>query len=218
MTSLQKPVALIEGRVVHKTNNALKITFTDGPDSEPLAVGIQGAGDGRGAKTAILFGFKNGGPGRHVLTYADGATLGVHSRERQPTILTRGPAELATIERGATSTARAVGGTPIVTFAGLPGEARTPDVFRLVATDRRGALVAYLDVIRRVPGWSLMKALDGLDDAFIWMNRAGAPLKTPLLGTRLAMVRETDDVERDVLLGACVDITLGLRPYITEMD
>jgi hypothetical protein len=218
MTAQQKPVAIIEGRVVHKANNALKITFVDGPDRAPLAVGVQGAGDGRGAKAAILFGFKNGGPGRHVLTYADGATLRVHSRERQPTLLTRGPAELATVERGATSTARAVGGTPILTFAGLPGQARTPEVFRLVVNDRRGALVAYLDVIRRAKGWSLMKALDGLEDALFWMDRAGQPLKTPLLGTRLALVREADDVERDVLLGACVDITLGLRPYIREMD
>jgi hypothetical protein len=78
--------------------------------------------------------------------------------------------------------------------------------------------VAYLDVIRRVGGWSLMKAVDDLSTELYWWNHAGEPLKTPLLGTRLAMMRQVDDVERDVLLGACVDIALGLRPYIREMD
>jgi hypothetical protein len=217
MTGPQAPVALIEGRVVHKANNALKITFRNGPD-EPFAVGVQGAGDGAGAKAAILFGFKNGGPGRHVLTFTDGAVVGVHSRERQPTILTRGPAELATVERGRTSTARAVGGTPILTFAPAAEDAKTPDVFRLVVTDPRGQLVAHFDVIRRVGGWSLMKAIDAVDDMYIWWDQAGQPMKTPLLGTRLALARQLSLVERDVLLGACVDITLGLRPYVKEMD
>jgi hypothetical protein len=165
----------------------------------------------------MLFGLRNGGPGRHVLRYTDGATLGVHSRVRQPTVLTRGPAELASIERGKTSTARVVGGAAILTFAAAP-EPVTPDVFRLVVTDPRQVPVARLDVIRRVGGWSLMRALNALDDVYVWWDRAGQPLATPLLGTRLALLRPVDDIERDVLLGACVDIALGLRPYITEMD
>jgi hypothetical protein len=214
--SADKPVALIEGRVVHKTNNALKITFNDGP-GDPLAVGVQGAGDGRGAKAAILFGFKNGGTGRHVLTYADGSTLGVHSRDAEPTVLSRGDVELGTVTRGATSTAYAAGGTPILTFAAAPAEATTADVFRMDITAPDGTLVAHLDVIRRVSGWAVMRAIDAAEDLYIWWDRAGEPLKTPLLGTRLTVVRPISDVERDVLLGACVDIALGLRPYISEM-
>jgi hypothetical protein len=202
---------------VHKTSNALQITFNDGP-GDPIGVGVQGAGDGKGAKAAILFGFKNGGAGRHVLTYADGSTLGVHSRDKQPTLITRGEVELATVDRGATSTARAAGGTPILSFGPAPDDAKTPEVFRMVVTAPDGTLVAHLDVIRKVAGWSLMRALNDLDDMYIWWDRAGAALKTPLLGTRLALVRPVSDVERDVLLGACVDITLGLRPYMAEMN
>jgi hypothetical protein len=88
----------------------------------------------------------------------------------------------------------------------------------MVVTAPDGTLVAHLDVIRKVAGWSLMRALNDLDDMYIWWDRAGAALKTPLLGTRLALVRPVSDVERDVLLGACVDITLGLRPYMAEMN
>ena len=112
----------------------------------------------------MLFGLRNGGPGRHVLRYTDGATLGVHSRVRQPTVLTRGPAELASIERGATRRAGR-GRCGVLTFAAGP-EPVTPDVFRLVVTDPRQVPVARLDVIRRVAGWSEMKALNAAEEAY----------------------------------------------------
>ena len=201
--------------MAHKTNNALRIVFNDGP-GDPMATGVQGAGDGKGAKAAILFGFKNGGTGKHVLTYADGSTLTVQSKDAAPTVMSRGEVEYATVERGETSTARAAGGTPILTFAQAP-EDSTPDIYRLVVNAPDGSRVAHLDVIRKVAGWSVVDAINAVDDMFIWWDRAGQPLKTPLLGTRLAVSRPLSDIEKDVLLGACVDITLGLRPYTKSM-
>ena len=88
---------IFEGRCVHKASNALQITFHDGPD-EPFAVGVQGAGDSRGKRLGILFGFKNGGPGNHLVTYRDGSVLGVSSRDLAPTVLTRDGVEIATVE------------------------------------------------------------------------------------------------------------------------
>lgn len=217
MTTPQPPGLLIEGRVAHKTSNALKIDFSSGPDA-PIAVGVQGAGDGRGAKTAILFGFKNGGTGRHVITFTDGTTMGVHSREQQPTLLSRDGSDFATIERGDTSTAVDTAGRAIVHFSPDPVEDRTPDVFRLAVTAADRSALAELTVIRKVAGWSLMRSLDALEDTIIWWDRAGQALKTPLLGTRLVLTRQPTAVERDVLLGACADITLGLRPYIASMN
>ncbi len=46
---------MIEGRVAHKANNALKITFQDGP-GDPIAIGVQGAADGRAKKLGISSG------------------------------------------------------------------------------------------------------------------------------------------------------------------
>jgi len=40
----------------------------------------------------------------------------------------------------------------------------------------------------------------------------------PILGTRATLTRELTPLERDVLLCACVDITIGLRPYISAMN
>jgi hypothetical protein len=217
MTTPQAPGLLIKGRVAHKTSNALKIEFSAGPDA-PLAVGVQGAGDGRGAKAAILFGFKNGGTGQHVITFTDGTRMGVHSRDKQPTLLSRDGRDFATVERGETSTAVDSAGRPIARFGPDPVEDRTPDVFRLAVTAADGSALADLTVIRKVAGWSLMRSIDALEDTFIWWDRAGQALKTPLLGTRLVLSRQPTAVERDVLLGACADITLGLRPYIASMN
>lgn len=56
---------VIDGRVGRKTSNGLKMTFQEG-EGDPLAVAVQSSGDGKGAKLGMLFGFKNGGPGKQV--------------------------------------------------------------------------------------------------------------------------------------------------------
>lgn len=206
------------GRCVHKTSNALKMSFQDGP-GDPFATAVQSAADGKGAKLGMLFGFKNGGTGTHVLTYADGRELRIQSREGKPSIFTQGDgAEVATIHRGETSTAVLSGGTQLFTFASDPVDARTPELFRVIVTDPDGTEVGRLDVVRKDTGWTLGRVIDTVWDEYIWWDHAGAPLPVPILGTRLMLTRPVSDLQRDVLLGACVDIAIGLRPYIKEMN
>jgi hypothetical protein len=211
---------VIEGRVVHKTSNALKITFQDGP-GEPFATGVQGAGDGKGKKFATLLGFKNGGTGNHALTYRDGATVAVASRDGAPTLLTRGDgSSIATITRGATSNAVDANGVEVLRFIADPAGAKTPELFRLLVTDPSGAQMGRLDVIRKADGWSLAKVLDDATSGmlFYWWDHAGQSLPIPILGTRVGITVPLTDLQRDVLLGACVDIAIGLRPYVSEMS
>jgi hypothetical protein len=40
----------------------------------------------------------------------------------------------------------------------------------------------------------------------------------PLLGTRITLRSEITPLERDTLLGASVDVAIGLRPYIAAMS
>lgn len=210
---------MIEGRVVHKKSNALQITFREGP-GEPFAVGVQGAGDGRGSKLATLFGFKNGGSGNHVLTYQDGATLAVASKDSAPSVFARGDGvEVATVHRGETSKAVLAGGSELFHFVPDPDpeQARTPELFRLVVRNPAGEDLGRLDVIRKEGGWTIMRAIDAAWDEYIWWDRAGRALPVPILGTRLMLAEPVSGVERDVLLGACVDITIGLRPYVAAM-
>ena len=100
MSTPSGPATVIEGRVVHKKSNALQITFHDGP-GDPFAVGVQGQGDGKGKKLGVLFGFKNGGTGNHVLTFRDGPVIGVASRDGQPSVFTFADGRpVATVTRG----------------------------------------------------------------------------------------------------------------------
>ena len=96
---------------------------------------------------------------------------------------------LATVERGDVSTALAPDGSPLLRFEPDPVEDCTPDLFRMVATDSDGATVGSLDVIRKVPGWTVSRAIDGAATFAIWWDRAGQPLPVPVLGTRLVTVR-----------------------------
>jgi hypothetical protein len=90
---------MIEGRVLHKASNAMKTTFSAGP-GDPLGIAVQGAGDGKRSKLGMLFGFKNGGAGKHLLTYADGTALGIESKVNAPSVCTRNGSQFATVERG----------------------------------------------------------------------------------------------------------------------
>jgi hypothetical protein len=205
----------IEGRCGRKLNNSLTMEFRDAP-GDPMAVAQQGAGDGKGRKAAVLFGFINGGTGRHVITYPTGESLTVESREQKPTHITRADGvEIATIDRGDTSIARLSGGSELLEIVPDPVEAKTLEAFRMqiLAPDR--SLIGRLDVIRTVAGWSL---LNEAVETYIWWDHAGQPLKIPILGTRLHLERPLSDLERDVLLGICVDQAIGLRPYIKAMN
>lgn len=214
----QAEPTVIEGRAVHKTSNALSVTFHDGP-GDPLAVGVQGAGDSKGKRFATLLGFKNGGTGAHGLTYRDGRKIRVESRDGAPTLLTGDDGSaLATITRGATSSATDTNGIEVMRFVGDPAGAKTPELFRLLVTDGAGAPMGRLDVIRKVDGWTLAKVVDAAWDEYIWWDRAGRALPLPLLGTRVGITAPLSDLQRDVLLGACVDIAIGLRPYVSEMN
>lgn len=217
--SAPQPLFLIDGRCAHKTSNALKITFMDGPDGEPLGIGEQGANDGKGKKFATLLGFKNGGTGNHRLKLRDGSVLNVASLEGKPSEFTRDDGTtVGTAVRGATSQVLGAGGNVVLTLTSDPVEARTPELFRVKVADAAGAPLASLDIIRKASGWSLAQQIIRADAALYWWDHAGAPLPIPILGARIAAFRAFSDTERDLLLAVCVDIVIGLRPYIAEMQ
>ncbi|MFC9996903.1 hypothetical protein [Nocardia sp. NPDC127526] len=210
---------MIEGRVAPGlgASRALHITFSVGPD-EPLAVGVQGAGNGVGARAAILFGLQNVGVGRHLLTYTDGSVVWVDSHRDMPTVVSRGDgAAIGKIVRAETSTAVGATAGTLFHFVPDPEHRDTADLFHLLVLDRMGEEAGRLDVVRTVAGWSAGRLANGAGGTFLWWDRTGPPLRVPILGTRLVIGHALDKTERDVLLAACVDIALGLRPYVGAM-
>jgi len=204
---------MLEGRVVCETPGGATMVFRGGP-GEPLAVAARG--DGRGARSAILLGRKNGG---YRIGYADGAAVRAEPSDETTLMVRRGDGgAVATIVRGETATAVAATGGTLFHFVPDPGEASTPDLFRLVVLDRMGAEFGRLDVIRGVGGWSSHRLADSMGDTYLWWDRTGQPLPVPILGTRVVAEHPLDRIERDVLLAVCADIALGLRAYIPAMS
>ncbi len=97
--------------------------FVEDGGEEPFATALQSGADGAGKKLGILFGFKNGSAGAHVVTYADGPTLTVPTVDGEPTLVTRGDTAVATITRGETTTATGPDGQVVLEFLPGPGRA-----------------------------------------------------------------------------------------------
>lgn len=216
MATTPAPPVVIEGRVGRKINNALFIDFSTGGD-KPFARAEQGAAGGFGAKLGTLFGFKNGGTGKHLLTYTDGSKLIVDTRDSQPSLVSRNGAQIASIARKDTTTAIAADGSVIYTFAGDPEAEGVSELWRALITLPDGKPAGRLDVIRTNDGWGI-----GLEDVLDLIGGnfggdAGSSLPIPFQGTRLLLTEPTSELQRDVLLAACVDIALGVRPYFTAM-
>jgi len=208
-------VQVLEGRIDRKKNNALTITFADGP-GEPLGASVQGGGDsGVGKKLGVLFGFKNGGTGTHLYTPVAGEPLCVQSRDQQPTVLTRpdGTA-VGQIQRGEVSIGTAADGAEVLRWIDHPQRAATLDAFPLQVLRPDGVVVAELDLVRTLAGWSLGR---DLVDATIWWGRAGRPLPIPFLGTSVKVFSPFSAVEHEQLIASCIDMAVGLRPYGTAM-
>ena len=215
-----KPVAVIDGACGRKLNNALTMRFLRNGTGDPFATALQSGGDGVGKKLGILFGFKNGATGTHVLTYPDGTTLAVPVVELEPTQVTRGDGSaVCTITRGPTSTITAPDGATVLSFLPDPVEPEASSHFRIRIEDGTDAHVATMDVIRQaeydIGIGDVLDAVDFVAGGFV--SDAGGSLPLPLLGTRIMLFRELTSLEQDALLAAAVEIGIGVRPYVTAM-
>lgn len=216
------PVAVIDGPCGRKLNNALTMRFLRNGTGEPIATALQGASDGVGKKLGILFGFKNGSEGTHVVTYADGTTLSVPVVADQPTRVTRGDGtDVCTITQGETTTITAPDGSPLLAFSTENVDPKGRAHYRLRVADGSGALVAYLDVIRTTGSYDdigiadVLEAVDFVAGGFV--SEPGGSLPLPFLGTRIILFRDLAPAEQDALLAACVEIGIAVRPYVVEM-
>lgn len=215
MNGMLKGAMKVRGDVGRKLNNALTMSFSSGPD-ESIASVVQGAGDGKGRKFGVLLGFINGGTGTHVITGSNGTVLHVQSREQKSTLITNANGvPFGEAVRADESQVHGPDGAIVFRVRERAGETDSVDVFRTELIDATGAAFCSLDVIRRPAGWALGRDL--VDDV-LWFGHAGQPLKIPLLGTTLCFERPPTALEGDLALAVCVDIAIGLRPYVTPMQ
>lgn len=218
----QTPVGVIDGACGRKLNNALTMRFLEGGAAEPFATALQCAENGAGKKLGILFGFKNGSEGTHVLTFTDGGTLSVPVVSGSPSAVTRGDGSaVCTITRGVTTAITTPDGDLLLGLGPDPVEAKASSHYRIRVADGAGGHLATLDVIRQggsYEEWGVLDALEAVD--FViggFQSGPGGALALPFLGTRVVLFREPTPLEREALLAACVEIGIGVRPYVEVM-
>jgi hypothetical protein len=185
-------------------NNSLTLTFkTSAQDT--LATAVQKGSAG------VLFGFKNGGSGRYVIS-GDGGEVIVDCSPKRTTAA-RGGEALGWIEPsdGGDGAIRRADGTIVANVAGQPAERRREPAWTHGLTDGKGAALGTLTWFRT---GATFDAIGELMDMSIWWDRAGAPLKVPSLGAHLSLEHSVADDVGDLLLATCVDLSLGSHSFV----
>lgn len=204
---------VIEARIQQAAQDALRLVFRCGT-GEPIATADQGVFDAFGHRMGGPLGFESGGSGIHRLTLHDGPVLYISSGCGLPTVVsTADGQDIALITRGLVSTATAPDGTELFHFLPAPAHPKTPSAYHLLIT-AAGRRIGVLDVIRNCEG--LVEACRE-DHSDPWWEHMVKPLPLPVVGTRIALEQPVGEVEQEVLLAACVDTAIGLRPYVAEM-
>lgn len=180
----------IEGRVERVRTDAAKVTFRTGT-GEVLAAAVRAADAGPGGRLASLLG---SGRERYRIDYPDRPEVWVEPKDSSSTSVFRADgAAVGTILRAASATAVAATGGTLFHFVRDPSTPRTPELSRLLVLDRSGGELGCLDI-----------------------GYPGPEPRPDRIAVRGLLLR--DRVEQDMLLGACVDMTLGLRTYCAERE
>lgn len=223
---VDQPAFVIEGRVSRKANNALRMDFLDSSGSA-VASALQSGADSRRARTSILMGWRNGGQGRHLVTFADGAEVivGTPDDSAAAPITQRDGGTLGAIEPGPPCAVRGPSGAVVLSVA--PGPSRNgavPDARKeparkvapldYVLRDASGADLGRIADIRDDAEWSLKGAFMAAADVYAFITASGAqsvPIKRA--GCGILLTRPPTSEERVGLVALAVDLAIGLRDY-----
>ena len=223
---VEQPAFVVEGRVSRKANNALRMDFLDSTGTA-VASALQSGTDSRRVRTAILMGWRNGGAGRHLVTFADGSEAIVRTPDDAAgaPITRRDGAALGAIEPGAPCTVRGADGGVLLSVE--PGPARdgpVPDARKVpvrkvaaldyVLRDASGADLGRVADIRDDAEWSLKGAFMAAADVYALITSSAAqsvPVKRA--GCALLLTRPPTADERLGLVALAVDLAIGLRDY-----
>lgn len=197
---------VVDARVGRKLDNALTLTYRSGP-GEPFATATQGGG-----RLGILLGFKNGGSGTHLVEGSAGAgMLRVECLRDRPTVVSTGEGHpVGAIARGEGADLVDPSGSTLARLIDDPGGHRGVDAFVLAVVDPAGARLGTFSIVRTLGAYSL---LNDVIETSIWWDRAGQPLKAPLLGAVISLKAPVSGPIGDLLVAACADVCLGLRGY-----
>lgn len=201
-------VTELSAQVGRKVNNALTLTFKTSPDTT-FATAVQAKSVG------VLFGFRNGGPGRYTVTRDDGGgDLHVDCALPTTTVTAEGGATVGTIAKddAGNGVFRSGDGSLLAIATAQPEDRHADFAWRHRLSGPEGRTLGQLTWIRSRPltGWDVV---NGLENLYVWWDHAGAPLKVPSLGAHLTLEAPVAAALGELLLAACVDVTVGCHSF-----
>jgi nitroreductase len=205
----------LDGKASRKKNNALAMEFVDGAK---VASAVQSGADGRGRRVAILMGFRNGGPGRHAITYVDGREHVVEVDEGALVRVMDGTGQpVATITAGTPSEYRSADGATVLLIEpdGEPSRGKVPMLVRRPD----GPLVAQVVDVRTNTEWKVRDSLRAAGDLYLLLTASGAgslPMKR--FGTQISAEAAPSPGERDALIAISVAICIGMVDLVPQLE
>ncbi|MGN6605695.1 MAG: hypothetical protein ACTHMS_01605 [Jatrophihabitans sp.] len=206
----------LDAKASRRKNNALALQVVD--DTGAVATAVQSSADGRRTRTAVLMGWRNGGAGRHGVTFADGREQVVEVAGGAPTrVLDAGGAVVATITPGAPSEYRAADGAVVLHVQpdGPPTKGKLP----MAVTRPDGSVLARAVDVRTNTEWSVRDALRDAGDLVMLVTGSGAgSLPMRRFGLQVTADAPPSTAERDALVAIAVAITIGLADLVPQFE
>jgi nitroreductase len=206
----------LDGKTSRKKNNALALEFVD--SSGPVATAVQSADDGRKTRMSILMGWRNGGPGRHVVSFADGRKhiVEVGSHGAPTRVLGADDQPLGTITAGSPSEYRSADGSTVLHIEadGEPSPATVPMLIRRPD----GEVAARMLDIRTNTEWKVRDSLRAASDMFMLVTASGAgsvPIRR--FGTQTSSETLLSSTEVDALVAISVAICIGMADLVPQL-
>jgi len=204
----------LDGKASRKKNNALSVQFVDGNGA--VATAVQSGDDGRKTRTAVLMGWRNGGAGRHLVTFADGRKQVVEvTADAAVRVSDDAGQELATITSGSPSTYRSADGATVLSIEpdGPPTAGKVPMVIRRPG----GEVVAQMVDVRTNTEWTVRDSLRVVSDLYMLVTASGAgSLPMRRFGTQVTSDTAPYPAEVDALIAITVAVCIGLCDLVPQ--
>lgn len=206
----------LDAKISRKKSNALALQCVD--TNGAVASAVQSGADGRMTRMSILMGWRNGGPGRHLITYADGRTQVVEVTENAPVRVLAGDGQqLATITAGAPSEYRSADGAVVLHIE--PNGEPTPGKVPMLVRRANGDPVARMIDVRTNTEWKARDSVRAAADLYMLVTASGAgsvPIRR--FGTQISSDNAPSPAEIDALVAISVAVSIGLCDFVPPLE
>jgi nitroreductase len=168
---------------------------------------------------SILMGWRNGGPGRHAVEFADGRkhVVEVGADGAPARVLDADGKPLGTITAGSPSEYRSADGATVLSIE--PDGEPTPGKVPMLVRRADGEVAARLVDVRTNTEWRVRDSLRAAADLYMLLTASGAgSLPIRRFGTQISSATPPSAAEVDALVAISVAICIGMCDLVPQLE